>query len=101
MVGVVLGLLLFPLHGLIGKLLQFIRLPAAAGFWHYICAGALGGFLHVPFDAVLYSEMNPFFPLNGNPFFGLMGYSTMYLLCVLLVFPALLIYLVVSGKKQG
>jgi len=101
LVGAALGLMLFPFRGLISRFLRIIRLPAADGFWHYICAGVLGGWLHVLFDAVLYAEMNPFFPLNGNPFLGLMGYSTMYLLCALLAIPALLIYLVVSGKKQG
>ena len=100
LLGAFLGLILFPLRRFIGRLLRAVRLPAAKGFWQYICAGILGGWLHVLFDAVLYAEMQPFLPLQGNLFLGLIGYSEMYWFCAVLCIPALVIYLCVAKKAK-
>ena len=42
----------------------------------------IGTYSHVFLDSFLYSEMNPFFPLLGNPFLGLVSISFVYDLCV-------------------
>lgn len=43
----------------------------------------LGTFSHIIFDAPLYSEMNPFLPFMGNPWFRLVPSSTPYLICII------------------
>jgi membrane-bound metal-dependent hydrolase YbcI (DUF457 family) len=50
----------------------------------FLLAGISGAALHVVFDAFLYSEMKPFFPLTINPLLGGLSMSKMYLLCVYL-----------------
>jgi membrane-bound metal-dependent hydrolase YbcI (DUF457 family) len=42
----------------------------------------MGTFSHVLLDSFLYAEMNPFFPVLGNPFLGLLTQVVVYDLCV-------------------
>jgi membrane-bound metal-dependent hydrolase YbcI (DUF457 family) len=46
-------------------------------------ASVTGTWLHVTLDAVLYSEMQPFYPLAGNPWYGLTSYFVVYGSCAL------------------
>lgn len=50
------------------------RLQFAAG-------GILGTVLHVMFDAPLYADIRPFYPLTANPLFGAVSSLEVYLLC--------------------
>jgi membrane-bound metal-dependent hydrolase YbcI (DUF457 family) len=56
----------------------------------------LGTFSHVLLDVPLYWEMNPFFPLRGNPFFikSSFGSSCIYLFCAYCFLGALLTYFI-------
>ena len=60
---------------------------------HIISASLIGTYSHVLLDSFLYSEMNPFFPLLGNPFLGLLGFGFVYNLCVVLGLVGFFIYL--------
>jgi membrane-bound metal-dependent hydrolase YbcI (DUF457 family) len=46
-------------------------------------ASIAGTWLAVTLDAILYPAMQPLYPLSRNPWFGLLGASTIYGLCVL------------------
>ena len=56
----------------------------------------LGTFSHVLLDAPLYEEMNPFFPLAGNPFWIESSFASLYisLFCAYCFLGALLIYFI-------
>lgn len=54
----------------------------------------LGTFSHILLDAPIYSEMNPFFPLIGNPFLIASSFSRIYIsiFCVYCFLGAILSY---------
>ena len=55
----------------------------------WICGAYLGGFSHILLDAMVHSEMLPFAPLPGNPFYwggmdmisGILVFSLFWLIC--------------------
>lgn len=48
-----------------------------------VLASIAGTWLAVTLDAILYPEMQPFYPLSGNPWYGLASSFTIYGLCAL------------------
>ncbi len=49
-------------------------------------ASVAGTWLHVTLDAILYSDMQPLYPVLGNPLYGLTGTLTIYGACTLALF---------------
>lgn len=45
-------------------------------------ASLFGTYSHVFMDSFLYSEMNPLFPILGNPFLGLIAMGVIYQFCL-------------------
>lgn len=63
-----------------------------------------GTYSHVFLDSFLYPEMNPFFPLLGNPSLGLFGLTLVYDFCLYCGIIGLALYVVrffIIGKKQN
>lgn len=48
----------------------------------FLLAGVFGTSLHVLFDAPLYVDIEPFYPVEANPLYGLVSSSAVYQLCV-------------------
>jgi membrane-bound metal-dependent hydrolase YbcI (DUF457 family) len=108
-VGLVVGFALFKLEGAFSGFYQKIKLETAnplrlRGFF---LAGVCGTFLHVLFDALLYTEMKPFFPWSINPLLNMhVSTSQVYLLCTYLgalggvYYVGLLIYSLYSNSKH-
>jgi membrane-bound metal-dependent hydrolase YbcI (DUF457 family) len=46
-----------------------------------VFASVAGTWLHVTLDAILYPEMQPFYPLSGNPWYDLATSAMIYGLC--------------------
>lgn len=82
-------------HSLFGVMV-LSTLVTAAGFMHlkWILGAYLGGVSHVLLDMLVHSEMEPMYPLAGNPFYFAEG---MPVVSTLLVLPLIwLIYMYVS-----
>jgi hypothetical protein len=58
-----------------------------------LLASIFGTYSHVFMDSFLYPEMNPFFPLLGNPFLGLIASSLIYQFCTICGIIGIIIYL--------
>ncbi|MEM4360128.1 MAG: hypothetical protein QXT45_06330 [Candidatus Bilamarchaeaceae archaeon] len=54
-----------------------------SSFKQIILASFFGVYSHILLDAFLYEELNPFYPFEGNPFFGLFSFQQVYLFCSL------------------
>jgi membrane-bound metal-dependent hydrolase YbcI (DUF457 family) len=78
---VVLSLILLPFRGVLKSLMVKIHLPQTTTPIQLTGATLLGAYSHVVLDAFLYPEMQPFWPLLGNPFLGLVTSSVVYLFC--------------------
>jgi membrane-bound metal-dependent hydrolase YbcI (DUF457 family) len=67
-----------PMHPLYKRLLLETEAPFKKS--QFIIAGILGAMLHVLFDAPLYWEIKPFYPLTVNPLYGSVSSLEIYLL---------------------
>lgn len=79
--------------GIIGRpisawVLQRLKIPHAPFTWFASFAGAfLGTFSHVLLDAVMHSDMAPWWPLaTGNPLLGLVDIDHLHIACVVCAF---------------
>lgn len=93
LLGLAWGLAAWPARPLFARVMGWLHLPYDPGPARMALSGLLGAWLHVLTDTPLYPEMQPFFPLAGNPLLGAVGHRTMYRACALLLVPALTLYL--------
>jgi len=80
--GVALGFAMFLLGRTLHPLFKTLLLEPETPFKKspYLIAGVLGAVIHVLFDAPLYGEIQPFYPLNINPLHGSFSSLEIYLL---------------------
>jgi membrane-bound metal-dependent hydrolase YbcI (DUF457 family) len=88
-----LSVLIYPFRKYLNGIVSLFGLKQESSMRHIISASLIGTYSHVLLDSFLYSEMNPFFPLLGNPFLGLLGFGFVYNLCVVLGLVGFFIYL--------
>jgi hypothetical protein len=93
LVACVLSVLIYPFRKYLNGIVSFFGLKQESSWRHIISASFIGTYSHVLLDSFLYPEMNPFFPLLGNPFLGLLGFGFVYNLCVVLGLVGFFIYL--------
>jgi len=55
----------------IKKVMSVFKLAQNSSFKKIIWTSFFGVYFHILLDAFLYEEMNPFYPIKGNPFLGL------------------------------
>ena len=91
----ILGAVVFYLlRGVLEKILAVFLLPQTASPVKITAASLIGAYSHIILDGILYPEMQPFWPILGNPFLGLASSSTIYLFCVLCFIIAIPIYII-------
>ena len=77
-VGALWGFLYFIFLKLLKKIFLHFHLNYKPPLKKLIISGIFGVWLHVLFDAFLYADIKPFFPLNANPLLGLISASAVY-----------------------
>ncbi len=80
--GLLLTICIWPLRGYLSKMASILRLHQQSSFRHILSAGLIGTYSHVFLDSFLYAEMNPLYPLLGNPFLNLVWSNSIYDFCV-------------------
>jgi hypothetical protein len=55
-------------------------------------SGMLGIWLHIVIDSMYHTDINPFFPITGNPFYGILSHSGVLLICNISLILAALIF---------
>jgi membrane-bound metal-dependent hydrolase YbcI (DUF457 family) len=91
-IGALWGATAYLFRNHIGKFMASQRLPYSTSLVKMLFSGLLGVWLHVLFDAMLYSEMKPFYPFAGNPFLGLISLPIVYAICAVCFIPAGIMY---------
>jgi membrane-bound metal-dependent hydrolase YbcI (DUF457 family) len=89
---VVLSSCIWPIRNQLNNIVKLFGLDQRSTFSRILFASLLGTYSHVFLDAFLYAEMNPFYPLLGNPFLGLVGSNIVYSFCVYSLFIGFLLY---------
>ena len=82
------------LRGAFEKLMVIFLIPQTASPVKITVAAFIGAYSHIILDGFLYPEMQPFWPILGNPFLGLVSSSSVYLFCVLCFVIAIPIYII-------
>ena len=90
--GLVWGLLAYLTRNFFKWWMQLFHLPYQTGKGKMVLSGILGIWLHVLFDANLYNEMRPFWPIAGNPLYRMITYSALYSVCEISCIAAVVIY---------
>jgi membrane-bound metal-dependent hydrolase YbcI (DUF457 family) len=93
LLAVVTGIVMYFLRHKIKKIMADFRLQQDSSFKKIMWSSFFGFYLHVFLDSVVYKEMNPFYPLEKNPLYGV-SLVTMYVLCSVTLVGALLLYAV-------
>ena len=83
-VAIILSLAIWPMRGSLNTIVSLFGLYQESSLRHILPASFIGVYSHVFLDSFIYSEMNPFFPLIGNPFIGILMVSDVYNWCIYL-----------------
>jgi membrane-bound metal-dependent hydrolase YbcI (DUF457 family) len=78
----VLSGFVYPFRKYLNDVVSLFGLHQRSSLRHIIGASFVGTFSHVFLDSLLYPEMNPFYPVLGNPFVGLFSLEAVYSFCV-------------------
>lgn len=100
LIGALWGLAAHKSKGALKKFSQLLKLPSDFTKRQYVFSGVSGTLLHVVFDAPIYSDIRPFFPLKINPLFGLISAPSMYKICAFLFLPAVILYIFVFQRNK-
>jgi len=101
LLGFTWGVVAHPFRGHIRKVMTLLRLPYSTSLWKMAVSGMLGVWLHVLFDAPIYYEMKPLYPLGWNPFLGTPETGTVYMVSALCFVPALVMYYVMVVRREA
>jgi len=99
-VAVVLSLTIIALSDKIRKLTGFFRIKQNFSKKAVWAASFSGIYLHILFDAPLYADIMPFYPLDSNPFYGILSRGAMYDACAVLLLIGISMYLFMLFKGK-
>ncbi len=102
--GVLVAVVLYPLRGLSKKVMATFRLPQkSSSFKKLLFTSLFGVYSHILLDSFLYGEMMPFYPLEGNPFLGVVSFSGTYGFCSISFLLGFVLYIfrVIKSSKHG
>jgi membrane-bound metal-dependent hydrolase YbcI (DUF457 family) len=90
--GVVTAVGIYLLRDWSNKILAMFKVQQKSSFTQIFYTSVLGVHLHIFLDSFLYSEMNPFYPLAGNPLLNVVGFSAVYEFCAVSFIFGLILY---------
>ncbi len=77
----VLSGVFYRFRAVINKILTPLKLAQESSYRVILFSCFIGVYFHIFLDSFLYTDIKPFFPLAGNPFYGLISFPLMYLFC--------------------
>jgi membrane-bound metal-dependent hydrolase YbcI (DUF457 family) len=103
LLAVLVALIIYPLRGMLDRFFTFFRIFQKFSFRKIMFTSFVGVYFHVFLDSFLYEEMNPFYPLLGNPFIDLLlpygPYRIIYGFCSLTAILGIALYSYKTVKK--
>lgn len=99
------ALAIYPLRSFLDKIMMIFRISQKSSFKKILFTSFVGVYFHVFLDSFLYEEMNPFYPLLGNPFVNLLSaygsYSIIYGFCSITALLGIAVYLFKIRKSAA
>jgi len=91
-IALLLSIFLFSQKEWLQKITDKLRIERTYSFISIAIGTLIGTFSHVLLDSFLYTDTRPLWPFSLNPFLGIAGSGTIYLLCMISFLPAMIIY---------
>lgn len=92
LVGALVAALLYSLRSILRKGMRFLRLGYETDFRKILISSLFGAWLHILLDAPVYAEMQPFFPIKGNPWYLGINEALSNIFCAVFFIPAFILY---------
>lgn len=73
LLGLGLAVIAYRLKPFTGRLMEVFRLEQLENWKSFLAAGVLGTWIHIFLDSFLYTDIQPFMPLEVNPFYGVLS----------------------------
>jgi membrane-bound metal-dependent hydrolase YbcI (DUF457 family) len=89
----ILAFSIWPFRNYLNAIVSLFGIHQVSTLRTIIPASIIGTYTHIFLDSFVYAEMNPLYPLIGNPFFELVSSQSVYSLCVFSGFLGLAAYL--------
>jgi len=101
-----LSFIMFKIRPFMNQITKFFKIEQNSSFVNILAASIIGIYSHILLDAPLYSDIQPFFPLNFNPLLNTSALSgvAIYLFCSFCFLIAIILYfirLVIKFKKEN
>ena len=81
------------LRGPLYQLLSLFGIEQEASKMRIMISSLIGTNSHVLLDSFIYPEMNPFYPIMGNPFLGLISTTAIYQFCLICGIAGIILYI--------
>jgi membrane-bound metal-dependent hydrolase YbcI (DUF457 family) len=99
-IGLLWGLLAYPLKGLFGKLMNLFRLPYKPRLWKMVVSGVLGVWFHVLIDSIYHFDVRLFWPHRAKPLYNFLSQQQVKLVCVGFWCAAIILYVIIITRVQ-
>ena len=95
LVAIPLALLMFKIRSKFTPLLSFFKIEQKISFPKILVASLSGIYIHILLDSRMYTDIQPFYPSNYNPFLtiGILAGLDSYVFCIFAFFGAIIIYI--------
>lgn len=88
-----LGLLMYKIKPYFNPILEVFKLGQEIKLYKVLLAAFTGIYLHIFLDSFLYTDIQPFFPLQINPMYNLVSSNGIHNLCEWFFLMAILLYI--------
>ncbi len=101
-IAILTSLIVYTSKNNINKIMQFPGLDQNTSFKKILWTSFFGAYTHILLDSILYKDIKPFYPLDGNPFYGSLSSQQIYQFCILTFMIAIIVYSyrLFSGKDR-
>ena len=96
LVAIPLALLMLKIRDKLTPLLSFFKIEQEISFLRILVASLSGIYIHILLDSRMYTDIQPFYPSNYNPFLttGIFAGLDSYVFCIFTFFGAVIIYII-------
>lgn len=91
-IAILTSIIVYVLKNNIKKLMRFLGMGQNTSFKKILWTSCFGVYIHILLDSTLYTDIKPFYPFDGNPFYGLFSSQQIYQFCIFTLMIAIIIY---------
>jgi branched-subunit amino acid ABC-type transport system permease component len=91
-VGIIVAIILWAVRGFVQELLAIFKIEQRSSFAKMLYTYLFSINFHIFLDSIFHADMQPFFPLIFNPFYGLISQAIINQLCTVCMILGLTIY---------